>query len=129
MPHWDPTFIVPVGAGFNFALLVTNYATGLRYIKLRSWKDLYLLGLAVTWMGIAYSCQDDMKMCSSPDALFQGHALWHSGMAIGIGFFYLFLRQERGVEGAGSWVARKSRGSSGGSAELMQVDALTTHKV
>lgn len=71
--------------------------------------------LAVTFMGIAYNFQDDMKYCISATSAFQGHAVWHSCMAIGVGFFYLFLRQERRIEGVDemTWKERSGSGSGG----------------
>jgi hypothetical protein len=128
---FDALLVVPVGAGMHFVLLVTYYAIGCYRVKLRSPTDLYLIFLATLSMGIAYLFQDDAKFCSGvflgPDSWFQGHAVWHSGMALGVMFFYLFLRQERPREGI-VWEARKKKGS-GGSTELFEQDDLEAHRV
>ncbi|GMI02561.1 hypothetical protein TrLO_g8537 [Triparma laevis f. longispina] len=119
----QPTLVIPIGAGLNFMLLVTNYLTGWCYIKVRKRTDAVWLLLAVTFMGIAYNFQDDMKYCISATSAFQGHAVWHSCMAIGVGFFYLFLRQERRIEGVDEMTWKERSGSgSGGERELMKMD-------
>lgn len=111
------TTLVPLGASFNFILLTTYFMTGFCYITIRSSSDIKWLFFAVVSMGVAYMFQDDLKFCVSPKSKFQGHAVWHSGMAIGVAFFYIFLRQERRRESDGSW---KERGNIEG-AEMMVV--------
>ena len=86
---------------------------------------------AISWMGMAYSCQDDLRFCDrqggTSKSWFQGHALWHSGIAVGIGFLYAFLRAERP---AMEWRRRSSEGrGSGGEKELMDLTAIAAHQV
>ena len=88
---------VPLGAAAHFFLLVVHSVVWRRRFRIRALRDYLLLVASVLCMGIAYLFQDDLKYCVGPNSLFQGHAIWHAGMALGIGFFYLFLRQEREV--------------------------------
>jgi len=106
----DPTQTVPIGAGLNFVLLVSHLCINRRTVKVRARQDYLVLIAALVSMGIAYLCQDDWKFCAGPHSLWQAHAVWHAGMALGIGFFYLFLRQERGRPSADSeWSERDGK--------------------
>jgi hypothetical protein len=133
--YFKPGLVVPLGAGCHFALIVTYYVVGWGIqgrVKVRKNTDLWLLFAATASMGVAYYCQKDQKFCKEgkeavlwggPDSWFQGHALWHSGMAIGVMFFYFFMRQERAVENYDPeiWVTRKEdeEGEGEGEGELM----------
>ena len=89
---------VPRMAALNFAILFTGYVVGTvsRQVRLRRWTDLWILIVATGLMMFAYVAREsDMDWCDDEDSFVQGHAVWHSCMAIGITFFYLFLRQER----------------------------------
>ena len=88
---------IPLGAATNFIMLLLHILMWRGRFKVRARRDYLVLLAALVCMGTAYLFQDDLKFCVGPNSLFQGHAVWHSGMALGIGFFYLFLRQEREV--------------------------------
>ena len=128
LPHfWDPgepTTTVPIGAAMNFLLFLSNYAVRYSKVTFRDRRDSWLLFAAVALMGIAYSCQEDSgcnKWASvSPTSFIQGHSIWHGFMALGVGFFYAALRQERRREEDEGW--REREGSMKGSSELMSVD-------
>ena len=85
-------------AGVNFALLVFSYAVGVatRQVKVRRIYDLWLMVVATAFMLFAYVARErDEAWCIHHDSPIQGHAIWHTCMALGVMFFYLFLRQER----------------------------------
>ncbi|GMH74410.1 hypothetical protein TrST_g2251 [Triparma strigata] len=118
----DHNTLVPQFAGVNFLLLFSNYVVGYvsRQVRLRKFTDLWLIIVSAGLMYLAKESRDkDMEWCESPDAFFQGHAVWHSSMAIGVMFFYLFMRQERpwierrGEEGGGEWMERVEEGKGG----------------
>ncbi|GMH49412.1 hypothetical protein TrRE_jg7341, partial [Triparma retinervis] len=58
--------------------------------------DLWLMVVATAFMLFAYVARErDEAWCIHHDSPIQGHAIWHTCMALGVMFFYLFLRQER----------------------------------
>lgn len=119
----DANEIVPQFAGVNYMLLLSSYIVGFKQVKLRKISDLWVITVAAILMYFAKEARDkDSEWCESPTAFFQGHAVWHSSMAVGIMFFYFFLRQERPwvekredvlVEGGGEWMERVEEGKGG----------------
>ena len=60
--------------------------------------------VATLLMMFAYHAREsDSDWCIHKDSIIQGHAIWHASMALGIMFFYFFLRQER------PWVSWKEK--------------------
>lgn len=89
---------VPIAIALNFVLLLIHFVSGRRgprSIRLRARRDLFWMAGVFFWFGVASQFQSDKRTCIAADHFFQGHAVWHSGMALGVLCFYLFLRQER----------------------------------
>ena len=90
----------------NYVLLTSNYVVGVvfRQVRVRSICDLWTMGVATLLMMFAYHAREsDSAWCTHEDSIIQGHAIWHASMALGIMFFYFFLRQER------PWVSWKEK--------------------
>ncbi len=126
----DANKVVPQYAALNYLLLLSGYVWGAMtcQVKLRKWTDVWVIGFAISFMYLAYlarerdGAEEDETWCLDEDSIFQPHALGHSSMAIGIVFFYLFLRQERPwnserdspcgrpKSGSGEWIERVEKG-------------------
>ena len=108
----DAERTVPKMAALNYIFLVVSYVIGcvFKQVCLRSITDVWVIIVASGFMMFAYVAREsDDDWCIHQDSMIQGHAIWHASMAVGVFFFYCFLRQER------PWVAnRKSSLAEGG---------------